>query len=884
MKKSLLQPPKWPLRFLRWIIRPEYLEEIEGDMEEVFQELLDQYSTRKARRKFAFEALKLFRLSLLKPFLPAYLTLPTAMIKHNLLITYRSFLRNKSSFLINLLGLSSSLACVLIIYLWVADELSVDKFNQRDRHLYQVMHNIEFPQNTWTWNVTPLKLAADLVNEMPEVEDAVAVNDFFHCQHKEGILSYQNRAVEVKGLIAGKNFFDVFSYKLLDGNKNQVLADKNNVVISDQLALKLFHSTENATGKLLTWDHTDFKGTFRISGIFETPPANATWQFDFLFSLPVLPENVRFSNVNDYRGSYVETFVILKKGVNPEQFSEKIADLMKIKEPSNEMNKLFLQQYSSRYLYGNYENGKPVPGRIIYVKLFSLIALFVLLIACVNFMNLSTARASLKMKEIGVKKTIGATRFSLVTRFLGESLLISTVSMIVALGLVSFLLPYFNQLTGKSLMLTPGPTELFAFAGIACMTGLLAGIYPAFYLSNFQPTAILKGKLQASFGELWLRKGLVVFQFVLSLIFIVGFYIVNRQVDYAQNKNLGYNRDHVLTFSWKGELYNEWNGLLEGKSNETFYTFLDQLRNVPGVVSASNMHRNMLVLKEMAKQSGVTWTGNETERDYMFESPVVGYDFIETLGIELKLGRAFSRDFNDDGTKIILNESAVTMMDLVDPVGKSIGLNQGSEIIGVVKDFHYGSLHNRVDPLIFRYDAHGPNILVKIKSGTEKTTIERITELHESFLPGYSFEFSFMDEEYQKLYEAETKVAILSKYFSGLAILISCLGLFGLAAFTAERRTKEIGIRKILGASVWNIVRLLSTDFTKMVVIAILIALPISYLIASNWLESFAYRIDLQWWYFAGAAVLTLFIAWATVSFQTLKTANINPAECLRDE
>lgn len=596
--------------------------------------------------------------------------------------------------------------------------------------------------------------------------------------------------------------------------------------------------------------------------------------------MEVLPDNDRWAK--EWTGNYAETFLVLSKGTDINRFNEKIGgDYLGSKNELLGNSTLFAQRYSAKYLYGQYENGVPVGGRIAYVKLFSIVALFILLIACVNFMNLSTAKASLKMKEIGVKRTIGATRKALAAQFLGESILMAFLSLLVAVLLVVLLLPAFNGITGKHLHLNPGTGDMLAFAGIVLFTGLLSGSYPAFYLSGFKPIAVLKGKLPTATGDIWLRKGLVVFQFALSVIFIVGLLVVNGQIKYTQTKNLGYDRDNILSFQWKGELYTQWDRMPEGKSNARFETFMLGIKDVPGVVNATSMPGN--ILDEIYGQSGASWRGREEDKNYIFHSPMVGYDFIEMLGIEMIAGRSFSREYNDDYSKIILNEAAVKLMELENPVGTTIQMNGEDQIIGVVKDFHYGSLHNAIEPLIFRF-YEGRNVMVKIEAGTEMTTIARLKEYYHTFLPEYAFEFAFMDEDYQAQYVAETRVAALSKYFTAIAIIVSCLGLFGLAAFTAERRTKEIGIRKVLGASEWKIMKLLSDDFARMVLVAIVIALPISFYITKNWLDGFAYRIDLEWWYFIGAGLLTMLIALLTVSFQSVKAALANPVVSLRSE
>lgn len=858
-------PPKWPLRLLRKVIRDGYLEEIEGDMEEVFQDNLERYSLAKARRLYAWDCLKLLRPALLKNVHSPEPLIYTGMFRHNLLITYRSFLRDKTSFLINLIGLSSGLACVLLIYLWVNDEVSIDRFHEKDNQLYQVMTNFHGPDAIETWETTPILLAETFMEKFPEVESATLTNN----RHWPiGNISHEDNAFDATRLFADERFFEIFSYDLIQGNRKEVLADKNNIVLSEKLAKKLFNSTTDVVGKTVEWSNPYFKGTFLVSGIFETPPANSTKQFDAVIHYDWVIKGDRWAA--NWNTNAAETFLVLREGANIDEFNDRIEKFMWSKVPDRKTNSLFIQQYSQKYLNGRYENGILVGGRIEYIRYFSIIALFILLIACINFMNLSTAQASRKMKEIGVKKTIGASRKVLMLQFLSESMLMVILASVTAIGLVYLFLPQFNEITGKPLLLTLRLEVLIPLLGIVLFTGLIAGSYPAFYLSGFRPIAVLKGKLNNSTGELWVRKGLVVFQFALSVIFIVGVWIVNAQMDYTQSKNPGYSRDNVISFQ-------------RPRHHDDLEVFLSELQGIAGVAHVSNMAGD--ILSGNNDQGGYSWRGQESDEKWIFKSPQIGFDVIETLGMEIVAGRSFSREHGDDDSKAIFNESAIKMMQLEDPIGKMIDHAGGKEeIIGVVADFHYGSLHHKVKPLVFRLGHWGRDILVKIKPGTEKNTIEQIEERYEEFHPGYAFNFSFLDDDNQRLYEAESRVAVLSKFFAGLAIIISCLGLFGLAAFTAERRSKEIGIRKILGSSVWGIIKLLSTDFTKMVFLAIVLALPISYLLAHRWLENFAYKIEMEWWFFAGAALITLLIAWLMIGFQTLKAARINPAECLRDE
>ncbi len=793
------------------------------------------------------------------------------MLKHNLLITSRNFKRSKTTFFINLIGLSISLACAIFIYMWVNDELHVDKFNKNDSRLYQVMANFKSPQGISTEKITPIIMGNAMRQEFPEVEYATAANAFLFYT-KEGMLIYGKNHLKAKGMFASKDFFHVFSYHLIQGNMNTVLKNKNNIAISEGLAKKLFNTTKNVIGKTLKWDHPFFQGIFKISGIFKDPPINSTYQFDAIFSIKELLENDPFAKT--WGGFYAETCLILKKGTDIDRFNKKITNYLKSKDPSNNNVTLFVQQFSKKYLYGHYENGAVSGGRITYVRLFSVIAVIILLIACVNFMNLSTAKASTRMKEIGVKKTIGANRKAIIIQYIQESLFITFLSLLVALVLIELLLPQFNSITGKSLSINFNLKFILIALGITIFTGLISGSYPAFYLSRLTPIKMLKGKLNTSFGELWIRKGLVIFQFALSIIFIAGVFVVDKQIEFTQTKNLGYNRDNILCFQWKQPFSNG------GKINTSYVSFVSELKSIPGVVNTTNMSGS--ILKDLIGQTGCSWSGQESDKAYLFKAPFVSYDFIKTLGLYVVEGHSFSRKYNNEESDIIVNEAAIKMMGLKDPINKRIRFDM--QIVGVVKDFNYGSLREKIEPLILRFRKYNPDVMVKIKAGTEKATIEQVRKIYKKFNNDQPFDFTFMDNDYQTLYKSEIQTGRLSTYFAGLAIIISCLGLLGLTAFTTQKRQKEIGIRKVLGSSEFSIIYLLSADFTKLVLISIAIALPISYLLIKNWLDSFAYRISLNPWYFLSAGIITLLIALFTVGTQALKAARTNPSQCLRDE
>ncbi|MEP2669303.1 MAG: ABC transporter permease [Cyclobacteriaceae bacterium] len=786
------------------------------------------------------------------------------MFKHSLLLIYRNFLRNRGYFLINLFGLATGLACTLLIYLWVRDELSVNKFHALDDRLYEVMEHQQYADHVMTTTSTPGILAETLKEEFPEVEYAATTTWI-----EPYTLSIKDHNVKAQGYHVGSDFFNIFSYPLIAGQADQVLMDKFSIVISRDLAVKLFGEDEkDVVGKTVELQHDK---SFMVSGVFENLPGSSSLQFDFVLTLEF------FKDDNDWLLSWGNngpaTMIVLREGTDAEAFSDKISDFVKGKDEESNVT-LFLQKYSERYLHGRFENGVQAGGRIEYVQLFSIIAIFILVIACINFMNLSTARATRKAKEVGIKKSVGAARTSIIMQYIGESLIMSFSSALLALVFVGLFLPQFNLITEKKIVLSLFDLQLMKWLfGIVLFTGLLAGSYPAIYISGFRPAAVLKGVVHGTWGELWARKGLVIFQFALSVILIVSVLVVYKQIEYVQTQNLGYDKDRLIKFP------------LEGETQENTETFLKELRRIPGVIKASSVSHTMIGRQN--NTSGLEWEGKNPEDAILFENIASNYDLIETLGVELAEGRTFSEDFGADSTKIIFNEAAIRIMNLENPIGKTIKLwgRYDMEIIGVVKDFHFQSLHEVVNPLFFRLSPRNTwNIMIRLEAGKEKETLAALTSFHNEFNPGFTFEYQFQDQEYAKQYAAEQRVASLSFSFATMAILISCLGLFGLATFTAERRVKEIGIRKVMGSSATNIVLLLSGDFTKMVLISIAIALPISYWLLTQWLERFAFHIELGAIYFIVAGFIALLTAWLTVASQAIKAANINPARCLRDQ
>jgi ABC-type antimicrobial peptide transport system permease subunit len=568
------------------------------------------------------------------------------------------------------------------------------------------------------------------------------------------------------------------------------------------------------------------------------------------------------------------TYVIVKKGTDVARLNEKIKNYIQTKDKHNEAS-IFLAKYSDRYLYNNYENGAQAAGRITYVRLFSVIAVFILIIACINFMNLSTARAAHRAREVGIKKVVGASRGTLVWQYLGESILMAIFSIGLAIVWVYLLLPLFNALTEKQLTFHFSVPILLALLGLALVTGLFAGSYPAFYLSGFRPVAVLKGKVRTSFGELLARKGLVVFQFTLSVLFIVAVLVVYRQVNYIQSRDLGYNRDHIIHFEIP----------LEFDSVKMYgaMSFVNQLGNIPGVLAAGSYEHDLQ--GRHGSIGGFTWPGQKPGPNIDFANLEVGSHFLETVGIKIKEGRNFSSDAKKAMNEIVFNESAIRVMGLKDPIGKKVHFwDQTRTVVGIAADFNFESLYQSIKPCFFQSYPVGPNIMVRLKQGSEKQTIEAVKAAYASFNPGMVFEYQYLNEDYEKWYASEIRTGVLSRCFAGLAIFISCLGLFGLAAFMAQKRQKEIGIRKVVGASVTQIASLLSKEFLLLVGIAIAIAFPLAWLVMHKWLEGFAYRVDLRYDVFVLTAVTALVITVLTISFQSIRAATANPVDSLRTE
>lgn len=772
--------------------------------------------------------------------------------------------------LLNILGLSTGLASAFLIYLWVSDELLVDKFHANDARLYQVMEKSTENGEIRIHESTQGPLADALEKDLPEVEKALTVMNLGKLGTSITFKNGEN-FFKTEGLFAESTFFEVFSFPFIYGSSSIALSDKDALVVSENFAIKLFGSIQNAMGQKVEYDVFGKKMMAKVTGVFKNTPNNSTLKFDYVATKQKLLEDI-WTNGQIWSNEGPDTYVLLSPNVDLVEFKGKIEKfLLKYDEFSS--FELFIRKFSDAYLKGNYENGVQSGGRITYVKLFSIIALLVLLIACINFMNLSTARVSKRFKEIGIKKTIGGTKKMLIVQFLMESLFLTFLSLIVAIILVVALIPVFNFITGKELGFLFTWNNMFIVLLATFLTGLISGSYPAFYLSGFRPLTTLKSAFQDKVGELFIRKGLVVFQFMASLVLIISVLVISKQINFAFTKPLGYQKENLIQID------------LEGKAFQEPELLFRQLETIEGVVSVGGISETIVREDGGSSTYGINWPGSE-EANIDFILRGVDENLLSTLKIEVAEGEGFSENLGAPESYILFNEEAIRLMGLQNPVGTKIKLwGEDKTILGVMEDFHTASVMQAISPLVFRYTPQNlEKAMVRVQPGREREIIEGINKVYAKYNPGFNFNFTFMDKTIEAQYLSEERILSLARYFAFLAIFISCLGLFGLAAFNTELRIKEIGIRKVLGSSSFGILKLLSSDFLKLILVSITIASPIAWYLMKDWLLQFAYRIDIGWTIFLMAGTLAILVALATISFQALKAAAANPVKSLRTE
>ncbi len=861
-------PPACADRLLAWLCPPELLEEMQGDLHERYGEHLREGGRAFARRQYWRDVLGFMRPYFLrrKPN-PYPKPLYTDMLRNHFITTIRLFRKQKGYALLNLSGLALGLTTSLLILLWVRHELSYDQYHQKLDRLYFVWHNIDQSGGqVRTVSDSQGPLAPALLEEMPEVANAARLTF-----SQDMLFTVGEKRFKEEGRYADPALFEMFSFPLVAGNPRTVLRDPTSIVISDSLAFKYFGGVEPALGRTIRVDNKD---SYTVTAVFRTIPRNSSQRFNFL-----LPFVLRYQDegARHWGNSWLLTYVELKENASLADVQGKFGNFIK-KRFDDAISSLFLQPLSQVHLYDRFEGGRQTGGQIGYVRLFGVVAGFILLIACVNFMNLATARSMQRAKEVGVRKSVGASRRSLIGQFISESMALSGMAAAVALLLVQLLLPAFNRMTDRQLVLPVASIDFWLLlGGITLLTGLVAGSYPAFLLSSFKPVQVLKGTLRIGSGAAQLRQGLVVFQFVLSMMMIVATIVVYRQIQYIRSRDIGLQRENLLHF-----------GAAPGIGKH-FEAYRAELLRQPGVQQVTRANHNPIAIR--GTSTSVEWKGKQPKEVISFQILKTDYGLLSVSGIRLKDGRDFSRSFPTDSAAYLVNEEAARRMGMRNPVGQPLTVfGRKGSIIGLVKNFHSRDMHvgdipTQTAPLVMLLQpSECGRVLVRTEAGMTAQAIAGLETLHRKYAPGEWFEYKFADEDFEQMYRGDVMVGKLANGFSGIAIFISCLGLFGLATFTAEKRTKEIGIRKVLGANVTGIVALLSKDFLKLVLVAVLVASPLAWYAMNEWLAGFTHRITIGWSVFALAGGVALLVALLTVSFQSVKAALANPVKSLRNE
>ena len=808
------------------------------------------------------------------------------MFKNYLKTTFRSLLKSKFYTLINITGLAAGLATCLLIFLYVTDELSYDKYNVNADRIYRVNNEVKFGGNHFDMAIAPAMQGPAMVREFPQVEQYTRLRWHASFLIKKGNENIQEERVGY----ADSTLFDVFTLPVIAGNPKTALTEPHSIVITEKIAKKYFNTTDNVVGKTLIINDTS---NYKVTAVIKDIPAQSHFNFDIF--LPMREDAA--SRDDNWLSENWNTYVLLKKNADVKQVEAQLNPMMErhtgpilksvINQSMDEFKKngsfirASLTPLTDIHLHSNKIAEIGANGNAQFVYIFSAIALLILLIACVNFMNLSTARSSNRAKEVGVRKVLGSLKKNLIQQFLTESLVISFIALIFAILIASLLLPYFNQLAGKAIHVSGliQPSMLLSLIGLMLIVGLLAGSYPAFFLSSFKPIEVLKGKLAGGFKRSWLRDSLVVFQFVISIILIFGTVVIYNQLNYIHNKDIGFDRNQVLVIQHTDAL------------REQATVFKNELLQVSGVKDAT--------------MSGYLPVNFNRSNDVFFTSPALDQSsaismqnwtvdeaYIPTLDINILQGRDFSKEFRTDSTAIILNEAAAKFLGNKDLLNKKLYEVKDIQtkalteyhIIGIIKNFNFSSLRDVITPLALKFGQNNGDISVRISSSNITAVADQIKNKWKSMAPAQPFDYSFMDEDFSKLYTTEQRTGQIFITFAVLAILIACLGLFGLVTYAAEQKIKEIGIRKVLGANIVTIVLIMLKDFMKLVLIASLIGFPIAWWAMSKWLQDFAYRTNIAWWIFLLAAIITVFIALFTISFQSIKAAIANPVKSLRTE
>lgn len=844
---------KKPPRFAEWILQrllePSEREFIIGDLKEIYRELAESTGRIQANTWYLKQIIRSIR-----PFLYNLILWRIVMLKSYLKTALRNLRRHKGYAFINVTGLAIGMTCCILIFLWVKNELSYDRFHPKAERLFLVRPNVE---GLW-WQSSPLALAPRLKQDFPEIEKSVRF------AFRQRTFRKEDKIFNETGAYVGANFFDMFSFPLLAGDSESLFADKMSIVVSEDFAARFFKS-EDPLGKVVTLNN---QLDLRVTGVLKNVPLNSTLQFDFLIPIQLYTNEER---LNTSWSSELQTFILMRENTNIPALQAKLKDLLQIYDTRAKHNKILgIQNMEQLHLY-NMAGGGP----IVNVRIFSNIAALILLIACINFINLITARSGKRAKEIGVRKVVGAVRSDIIKQFYSEAMITTFSAMLISCLLVYLLLPSFNTLAQKQLSFSIllNPAALFALFGITLLTGLISGSYPSMRLSSFRPAAVLKSSFIPKARGLNMWRVLIVFQFITTIVLIIGSIINYQQMRFIQSRDLGLNKDQIVAIPIISEL----------RTNYT--TFKERLKANPAVVNitAASSYPTRINLF-----NPVYWEGKTKEEYIRINQVVLDYDYFKTFEMEMAMGRSFSKEFSTDATKYIINEAALELTGLSDPLGKMFSIwEEEGEIIGVVKDFHNQSLHFAISPTVFTLNPrHSLTqiIFVKVRPENLTATVTTIESLIQELAPSFPVSYTFVDDVFNQQYSSDRQVGSIFKYFTILAIFISCLGLLGISSFMAEQRTKEIGVRRVLGASVQNIVGLLSKEFLMLICAANLIAWPVAYFIMNKWLQNFVYRIDLGILVFVLTGILSLFIAIVTISFQSIKAARARPVEALRYE
>lgn len=785
------------------------------------------------------------------------------MLTNYFKVAIRNLLKNRVFSFINIFGLAFGLCCAMLIALWVNDEYSFDKFHSKGDRIYKVISEMPSSSGSQFWTNSPNPLAEVLQTQYSGIEAAIHLN-----RRGSRLFKYEDVRVEKFGIYVDSTFFDVFDFQLSKGDPNTALDKQNSLLISEQLAVSLF-GDEDPMGKVVNVGDIGFYDDMIVTGVIAEIPAQSSMQFDYLMPYAIhikhRPSNTNWGNYND------ETVVLLSEGADPQKVGEKIKDAI-IKNNKDTDAIVHLYPFDEYYLKANISSGLKAEGKIRFVRLFGIIGVIILLIACINFMNLATAKGSKRAKEVGIRKTTGASRSFLIGQFLGESILMALLSGVIAVTFCDLLLPAFNELTEKSIQMPYGNLEFYiAGIGICLFTGVVAGLYPALYLSSFDPSKVLKGTVNSGKSLSGFRRVLVIIQFTLSIVFVICTIFVFNQIQFILNKDLGLSKENIV--------YHDLNGAMGHKE-----AYKEEVLKIPGVKKVAYSDSDPLWVGNTT--STVTWPGKPEDNDTFFHVIVADDDFIETFNMQLLEGRNFPKEPDTASIKLMLNEQAALAMGLTEPVGAKIDVwGASGEVVGLLKDFHHQSLFQKIEPIIlFHYPPYAWQSFISIDGQNVKETIAEIEKLYLKYESNYPFVYDFVDANYERNYGQLSKIGILSAIFAVVAILVSCLGLFGLSSYMAEQRKKETGIRKVFGASVVHLTTRFSFQYFKLIIISFLASVPIVWYAADSWLNQFEYRIAIDIVPFLIGGIAALLIALATISYHIIATSLRNPIEALRYE